>query len=476
MKALSKRAKRFCVVIMVQTGCIAIGLWMEHQYVKASVRRAAEEKAWTDIETSTEDLHSTLGALTIESLALGTLEMHQVREKLSTNHPPGTGAMIVDREWRIVVQAGGAHHGLTPAVEPGYRIAPTRLTTLSDENTFTMRFSLDLPDGPHIAAACMLHGAAGYVVVHRAKADVDATSSALVRPLTALSGITLLWMSALLGLVVYLILTRFHDEVDSERKQAAADTLRRTQNLVRTRDAVIFGLAQLADSRDPETGEHLERISIYATGLATALQRHPKFSDEITPTFVRIIGISSALHDIGKVGIEDRILRKPDQLTPEERILMQAHARIGGECLQGIEQRLGSSNFLQMAREIAFAHHERWDGSGYPDGLAEKDVPLSARIVAIVDVYDALSSKRVYKPPLPHEECVAIIQSQAGKHFDPELVDVWLTLESKFREIANQYTEVSTDATEPSLWDKSDQEKQEHRQETLVSAVLAGQR
>lgn len=473
---MSKRAKQLCLVLLAQTGCIAIGLWMEHQYVKASVRRAAEEMAWADIEAFTNDLHSRLGALKLDSLVPPNPELDRVRDRLSANHPSRAGAMIVDREWRVVVQADGVHHGIPAALEPGYRISRTRLPGPSDETAFILRLTLDLPDGSHLAAACMLQGAMGYVVVHRPVADVEAASAALVGSLPALSGITLLWMSALLGFVVYLVLTRFHDEVDRERKQAAAETLRRTQNLVRTRDAVIFGLAQLADSRDPETGDHLERISIYATTLATALQRHPKFGNDVTPAFVRLIGISSALHDIGKVGIEDQILRKAGPLTSEERASMQCHATIGGECLQGIEQRLGSSNFLQMAREIALAHHERWDGSGYPKVLGGVEIPLSARIVAIVDVYDALSSKRVYKPPFPHEECVAIIQSQAGKHFDPELVEVWLTVELKFREIAMQYTGVSADDMEPSPGDGPHREKPERPQETVVSAVLAGER
>ena len=245
---------------------------------------------------------------------------------------------------------------------------------------------------------------------------------------------------------------------------------------MRTRDAVIFGLAQLADSRDPETGDHLERISIYSTRLASALRRHPQFDTRVTPAFVRLIGISSALHDIGKVGIEDQILRKAGKLTADEVTRMQHHAAIGGECLQEIEQRLGRSNFLQMAREIAFAHHERWDGTGYPKGLAGEEIPLSARIAAIVDVYDALSSKRVYKPRIPHEECVTIIRGQAGMHFDPDLVNVWLTIEPRFREIAAQYAEVSSDTMPPDVRKGDREEEREPGSETAVSAVLAGQR
>ena len=177
--------------------------------------------------------------------------------------------------------------------------------------------------------------------------------------------------------------------------------------------------------------------------MAEALRRHPEYRSRVSSGFVRTIGISAALHDIGKVGITDSVLLKPRGLTKAEKAQMQCHTIIGGQCLQGIEQRLGSSNFLQMAREIAFAHHERWDGSGYPNGLSKTDIPLAARIVAIVDVYDALSTKRVYKEAIPHEKCVDIISSQAGTQFDPDLVDIWLGLESRFRLVARQHADHS---------------------------------
>ena len=153
-----------------------------------------------------------------------------------------------------------------------------------------------------------------------------------------------------------------------------------------------------------------------------------------------MIRVSSALHDIGKVGIEDAILLKPAKLNEEERLKMQKHTLLGGECLQQIEQQLGTSNFLEMAREIALYHHECWDGSGYPFGLKGEQIPLAARIVAISDVYDALAFKRVYKAAFPHEKCVEIIRSGAGSRFDPKLVKVFLESQTQFREIARTYS------------------------------------
>jgi len=261
----------------------------------------------------------------------------------------------------------------------------------------------------------------------------------MLSSLSGLSGLTWLWTSVLLGISAYMVLASFHEEEERERARSAAEGMQQRQKLLRTRDAVIFGLAKLADSRDPETGEHLERISVYSTMLASVLRSHPKYAPQVSPAFVGLIGISSALHDIGKVGIEDRILLKPGPLTADERTRMQEHAAMGGECLREIEQRLGSSNFLQMAREIACSHHERWDGTGYPNGIKGEAIPLAARIVSIVDVYDALSSRRVYKGPRKHEECVSIIRQAAGTQFDPDLVAVWLGVEGKFRDIARRY-------------------------------------
>ena len=202
---------------------------------------------------------------------------------------------------------------------------------------------------------------------------------------------------------------------------------------------MIFGLAKLSDSRDSDTGSHLERIAQFSSLLAAELRKRPEFCDRITPGFVQLIGISSALHDIGKVGVEDAILRKPGSLTSDERQRMQLHTQIGDECLREIERRLGSTNFLQMAREIVSAHHERWDGQGYPLGLAGEQIPLSARIVALADVYDALRSKRVYKEALPHEECACLIAEAAGTQFDPRIVNAFLQIHERFRQLADQF-------------------------------------
>lgn len=274
-------------------------------------------------------------------------------------------------------------------------------------------------------------------------------SSVLLESMFAGRMLGFVWICGMQSVVAYLMLTRTLTQHDKDEKQSHEETLIKTKELVRTRDAVIFGLAKLAESRDPDTGHHLERIALYSTRLAAALRRDSRYRDVVTPTFVRTIGISSALHDIGKVGVEDRVLLKPGRLEREERFHMQTHTTLGGECIHQIEQRLGNSNFLEMAREIAFCHHERWDGTGYPVGLKGEEIPLAARIVSIADVYDALASRRVYKDPYSHEKCIEMIGQEAGKQFDPKLVEVFLAMEGQFREISQRYAEPEADFIMP---------------------------
>ena len=247
-------------------------------------------------------------------------------------------------------------------------------------------------------------------------------------------------------IVVTLVKSRIEQKYESRQLQEERLTFERTQELIRTRDCIVFGLAKLAESRDRDTGNHLERISLYCTRLATAMQRSPRFQAHIDGAFIRRIGISSALHDIGKVGVKDSILLKPGRLTSKERTEMEEHTRMGAECIHAIERRLGSSNFLQMAREIAQYHHERWDGSGYPYGIAGIEIPLAARIVTIADVYDALSMRRVYKPAFAHEVCVQTIQEQSGLHFDPDIVEIFTEIEGQFLEISSKFVDRDTPA------------------------------
>jgi len=199
-----------------------------------------------------------------------------------------------------------------------------------------------------------------------------------------------------------------------------------------TREALIFAMAKLAESRDPETGQHLERVQRYSLVLCRELAIDSPYADRITPDFTRLIYQTSPLHDIGKVGIPDAVLQKPGRLTSEEFEIMKRHTQIGADAITATLQHSPSAKFLTMAREIAISHHEKFDGTGYPYGLSGEDIPLSGRVIALVDVYDALTTKRVYKSAFTHETAKQIIIEGRGKHFDPVIVDAFLNAEVEF--------------------------------------------
>lgn len=204
------------------------------------------------------------------------------------------------------------------------------------------------------------------------------------------------------------------------------------------RDLLIFSLAKLAEMRDPETGAHLERMREYARILAQQLSTTPNYADVIDADYVRTIFLTSPLHDIGKVGIPDRVLLKPGRLTPDEFEVMKQHVLIGSQTLEAALSAQASAEYLRFGREIVLSHHEKFDGSGYPFGLSGSKIPLCGRIVALADVYDALTTKRVYKDAFSHEKARAIIVEGAGAHFDPDVVDAFLHCEEEFVSIREQ--------------------------------------
>lgn len=216
-----------------------------------------------------------------------------------------------------------------------------------------------------------------------------------------------------------------------------------------TRDVAIFALAKLAESRDHDTGAHLERVQNYSRVLAQHLAKQPKFRNVIDAEFIRLIYLTSPLHDIGKVGVPDQVLLKPGRLSEEEYAVMKEHTKIGADTLQAALDKFPHARFLSMARDIAAYHHERWDGAGYPTGLAGYDIPLAARIVAVADVYDALTSRRVYKEAFTHELARSIIESESGSHFDPDVVAAFSQSQASFIAIAERFAEQQ--AEQPAL-------------------------
>ena len=257
-----------------------------------------------------------------------------------------------------------------------------------------------------------------------------------------------MWMR-LVVICLFMIFGSHVQYTINKRKKAEMDLLESYRKLQNARMATILGLAKLAEYRDEGTGTHLERIREYAKLIAEQMAENPKYAGHITPEYIDDIYQSSILHDIGKVGIPDAILLKPAKLTDEEFDVIKRHTTLGGDAIKAIEAKIKGQSFLALGKEIAYNHHEKWDGSGYPRGLSRELIPLSARIIALADVYDALTTKRFYKEAYSHQESRQMIIDLNGTHFDPEVVDIFLTLEDEFDRIRRENLEDETELMQP---------------------------
>ena len=308
----------------------------------------------------------------------------------------------------------------------------------------------------------MMPGLSGYDVIRELKINPETRSIPVVF-LTAMSEAEDEKKGLEMGAADYItkpisppiVLARVKTQLENK---AAADFLRdqnsflenevskRTRELSAIQDVTILTLASLAETRDSDTGNHIRRTQYYVKALADKLKTHRRFGHFLTDQTIDLLFKSAPLHDIGKVGIPDRILLKPGRFTPEEFEIMKTHTTLGREAIEHAEKQLGMKvEFLKFAKEIAYYHQEKWDGSGYPTGTAGDVIPISARLMALADVYDALISRRVYKDGMSHEKAVSIIGEGKGTHFDPDVVDAFFELQGEFRAIAMRFADSDAD-------------------------------
>jgi len=229
------------------------------------------------------------------------------------------------------------------------------------------------------------------------------------------------------------------EEIERNNVSLSEEVRAKVLEISQSQLAAIFAMSKLAESRDPETGEHLERMREYCKLLSEQLSRMPKFQPVIDKAFVDNIYAASPLHDIGKVGIDDSVLLKPGALSDEEWVIMKQHPVIGAETLRVVDRQHPGNDFIHTGIEIAESHHEKWDGSGYPYGLSGENIPLSARILALGDVYDALISRRCYKDAFSHEKSRGIIEEGHGSHFDPDVISAFFEVEDDFKRVQQEY-------------------------------------
>ncbi|WP_053178989.1 response regulator [Pseudomonas kilonensis] len=345
---------------------------------------------------------------------------------------------------------------MTDLLKDRYRVKAAN----SGEKALRVLQGGSLPD--LILLDVMMPGLSGHEVAGQLKHDPRTCDIPIIF-LTALAAIEDEIHGLELGAVDYitkpisppLVLAR----VDTQLKlKAAADFLRdqndylekevqrRTREVMAIQDVTIQAMASLAETRDNETGNHIRRTQHYVKVLAERLRDHPRFRHFLNDETIRLLFKSAPLHDIGKIGIPDHILLKPGRFTPEEFEIMKTHTTLGRDAIQRAEDQLGVAvDFLSLAKEIAYSHQEKWDGSGYPQALAGDDIPISARLMAVADVYDALISRRVYKQGMPHEEAVEIIRQGRGSHFDPDICDAFLAHVEQFQAIAERFADSDQD-------------------------------
>ena len=246
----------------------------------------------------------------------------------------------------------------------------------------------------------------------------------------------------------HLILKAHQDMLKQQNEILEDKVIERTRQMEELQDVAMVAMGALAESRDPETGNHIRRTQHYVKLLAMQLKDHPRFNAFLTPEVITSLYKSAPLHDIGKVGVQDSILLKPGKLTDEEFEEMKKHTTYGRDAIVAAEKNMTvADNFLTFAKEIAYGHQEKWNGSGYPEGVSGDEIPISARLMAVADVYDALISRRVYKPPFPHEKAVDIIKEGRGSHFDPDMVDAFLEVADAFYEVAERFADTEEDLT-----------------------------
>ena len=341
---------------------------------------------------------------------------------------------------------------LRAVLEDDYR---TKIA-VNGERALKIAAGSDQPD--LILLDIMMPGMSGYDVCRALKAD-PSTANIPVIFVTAMSEVADEQLGLALGAVDYitkpisapLVLARIKTQLGMKRMQdflrdqnhyLESEVERRVQEVAALQDVTIHAMASLAETRDSETGNHIRRTSHYLKALAEQVRHLPRFRDFLTDKTIELLYKTAPLHDIGKVGIPDHILLKPGRFEPHEMDIMKTHTTLGRDAILAAERELGIEvDFLKYAKEIAYSHHEKWDGTGYPQGLAGEQIPISARLMALADVYDALISCRIYKDGMRHEDAVSIIAQGRGTHFDADIVDAFLRIQDQFQAIASRYAD-----------------------------------
>jgi len=356
----------------------------------------------------------------------------------------------------------------------GELLKPQYQVRVATSGEIALRVAQSTPRPDLILLDIMMPDMDGHEVLHRLRESSD-TKNIPVIFITAMSSSEDEELGLDLGAVDYItkpfhppvVLARVHtqrelkqarDRLSEQNNWLEREVARRMRENVLIQDLSLKALAILAETRDQETGYHITRTQMYVRILAEKLADHPRFREALAATAFEMIVKAAPLHDVGKIGIPDAILLKPGRLDAEEFSIMKTHAEIGAQAIAKAiseatamtgdvttEESAGAFRFMQIAKDIALTHHEKWDGSGYPRGLAGDAIPVAGRLMALADVFDALTCRRVYKPPLPVEEADRIIVAGRGTHFDPDIVDAYIACRERFAETAARFADIETE-------------------------------
>ena len=443
------------MLVMSQLGCMAFGVLWASQWLNGAfdriIRRSAEVQAQSAALHLAHQIAEVVGdrgaanGATSDNAAAGAKPSGEITRLCQQTKIPHDGFVsLIRNDGTLICDSLPKNATLELGDAPGLaqlkQNANTSLSLLDALKTTAQRqqetvagnmefggreFRVTAVNIPELNAA---------LAVAIPEEKLSAMVAELITPLMHVGFILIAAVVGATALCTMFLVRRFDSTLLEVSTSVEREVDRRTHALQRSRNAVVFGLSKLAESRDKDAGHHLEHLRTYVTILASELAKH---NSKIDHHYVANLAIASALHDVGKMGVPDAVILKLGKLTAAERRAMQMHTVLGDECLAAVERMFGDQDqFLKLAREVAASHHEQWDGSGYPHGLQGKEIPLSARIVARADVYDALTSHRAYRPAASHAEAREWIVSHYGSQFDPEVVEAFIAREADFAKIS----------------------------------------
>lgn len=444
---VNQRSLLIFLLVGAQLVCLLAGLFLFSTLLSQRLQGTLETAVLNNSYQSAVQAGIFIEKLGATDLRRGTKDWLRVQKLIEEFKLPNGGFITVidNRNGELLCHPDLA---VRPQMEsPALTQLQTKLGSLPMGEADGTGFAT-MPDGNYLVAVRNMPTLGIRILAFQREMVMRQAVLHVLAPLLPVGLSSLLLITCLTLAMTWVIIKRYENRLADANENLEEEVQLRSKALVKTRNATIFGLAKLAESRDTDTGDHLDRIRSFVTILARRLQSvNPSLTDE----YIETLGVASSLHDIGKVGIPDSVLLKPGRLDNDERAVMESHAQIGADCIAAIIERLGEDDFLTVAHEIALWHHEKFDGSGYPTKLNGSDIPISARIVALADVYDALISPRVYKRPMSHAQARQIILEGSGQHFDPAVVAAFLASEEKFIAITDALHSRIDEVTRPQI-------------------------